>query len=256
MCVWGDGDDEDQEYVPPQQDLTPIGWVVYLKAPGWEWLEQRYLKTVYFILTQKWWLLQSGHDMEALMEWVKLVRFLEMDKKAVKELFLLLQSGEVGRAHGNKLMWTFLTGPAIEPPYVSCNRWFSTKVKKVREEFDRPPRGSLDLWTRLNDGEGWWWNLYKEVQALEQPFSPRAVPSGLWALRTGDNDEPLPPPDCYGGIGGPGGGPVHRPAAAAPPGPAAQAVPHPGPAAHAVPQAPQEVWCAQKGCYVPVDVES
>ena len=54
MCVWGDGDDEDQEYVPPQEDLTPIGWVVYLKAPGWEWLEQRYLKTVYHILTEKW----------------------------------------------------------------------------------------------------------------------------------------------------------------------------------------------------------
>ena len=238
MCVWGDGGDDD--YEPPQQDLTPIGWVVHLKAPGWEWLEQRYLKTVYHILTEKWWLLQSGHDLEALREWVKVTRLLEMDRKAVKELFLLLQSGEVGRAHGNKLMWTFLTGPAIEPPYCSCNHWFSSKVREVREEFDRPPRGSRDLWERLNDGEGWWWNLYKEVQEDEAPFSPRAVPTGKWALRKGHNDEPLKPPACYGGIGAPGG--PAAPAAAAPPGPAASA--------HTKP-----VWCPKRGKWIEIETE-
>ena len=40
----------------------------------------------------------------ALQEWILVLKILEVDKKARRDMFLLAQSGQVGRTHANKIL--------------------------------------------------------------------------------------------------------------------------------------------------------
>ena len=54
-------------------------------------------------------------------------------------MFLLAQSGQVGRAHANKILWQLLSGPALDPLYADLSNLVTHEVYKARENFDWPP---------------------------------------------------------------------------------------------------------------------
>jgi hypothetical protein len=171
--------------------LTTLGWLRHLEDPGFQYFEWQYLQQIHRFLTEKWWILQSGVDERALEEWMKVMRILELDLKARRDLFLLLQSGVVGRAHANKLLWTLLTGPALEPKYEDLSNLVTHLVYRARRDFDRPPRQHGDM-------SWWWWTCYENLYKKDMRWHPQAVPSGTWHIVTGPANEPLPPPRGFG----------------------------------------------------------
>ena len=136
-------------------------------------------------------MLQSGMKQDALDLWIMAARVLELDNKARRDLFLLAQSGIVGRTHANKLMWNLMTGPALGKEYLDLSNLVSHEVGKARREFDRPPRGNGDL--------QWWpWSYYQTPHKKDLRFAPTSVPRGLGRLVTGHGGKPLPHPECFG----------------------------------------------------------
>ena len=142
-------------------------------------------------MTERWWLLQGGTNDEALNEWLLVMKVLELDTKARRDLFLLAQSGQVGRTHANKLLWHILTGPAIDPVYMDLSNLVTHEVYKARKDFDRPPRQHRDL-------SWWWWTCYEYPYKKDQRWSPVEVPTWSWQLKQGDGGKPLQPPECWG----------------------------------------------------------
>ena len=57
---------------------------------------------------------------------------------AKRDLFLMAQSGPVGRAQANKVLWKTLPGPALEPDYPDLSNMVAHEVYKARKTFDRP----------------------------------------------------------------------------------------------------------------------
>ena len=171
--------------------MTTLGWLKHLQDPAFEYWEWQYLQQIHRCLTEKWWILQSGVDKEALDEWLRVMRILELDPKARRDLFLLLQAGVVGRAHANKLLWNLLTGPALDPKYEDLSNPVTHLVYKARRDFDRPPRQHGDL--------GWWgWTCYETLYKKDLRWHPQATPRVPWTVHTGPANEPLPPPEGFG----------------------------------------------------------
>ena len=171
--------------------MTTLGWLKHLEDPAFPYWEWQYLQQIHRFLTDKWWILQSGVDKQALDEWLRVMRVLELDPKARRDLFLLLQAGVVGRAHANKLLWHLLTGPAVDPDYVDLSNLVTHLVYRARRTFDRPPRQHGDL--------GWWsWSCYETLYRKDLKWHPQAVPRGPWTITTGPANEPLPPPAGFG----------------------------------------------------------
>ena len=77
--------------------MTTLGWLKHRYDPQDPYLEWQYLQIIHYFLTKRWWILQGGVNEEALNEWVLAMQVLELDKKAQRGLFLLAQSGHVGR---------------------------------------------------------------------------------------------------------------------------------------------------------------
>ena len=189
---------EDWFGLPGPGVLTTIGILLHLQRPEALWFEWKYLQTIHWILTKRWWIVQGGVDERALDEWLAIMNLLELDKRARRDLFLLAQSGHVGRIYANKLLWEFLTTLAIEPPYYDMSHKVVSRVRQVRQLFDRPPRDNKDL--------SWWtWEHYKSVASMDHRWAPEAVPRGAYYLQTGDDGTPLEPPYCWGTAG-----PGHR----------------------------------------------
>ena len=108
---------------------------------------------IHKFLTERWWVLQSGTGDEALEQWILVMKVLELDNKAKRDLFLLAQSGIVGRGHANKILWRLLTNEALDPAYQDLSRLVTNLVYSARRDFDRPPREHADL--------RWWsWRCY------------------------------------------------------------------------------------------------
>ena len=169
-----------------------MGILIWLEKPGHEWMEWKYLQTIHWILTKRWYIVQGGMGKEGLAEWMAIMNLLEMDKKARRELFLLLQSGYVGRVLANKLMWEILTTLAIEPPYYDISCKVTQLVNRMREQhLDRPPRDHKDL--------KWWdWHYYLGVRKIDERWAPENVPQGTWFMVVGEDGTPLEPPYCWG----------------------------------------------------------
>ena len=195
-----EGHDGPEHRPPVNKELRSIGLLLCVKeAPAHDWWEWRYLQSVQHILTRKWWRIQGGADVEALIEWIKVCRFLEFDQKATKDLFLLLQHGHVGRTSANKIMWECLTGPAIQRPYEDLSNWMTSKVTTYRQKMDRPPRGHDDNWPCGNFPRGWWWDYYATLRVEDVPFSPCACPQlgTKWVVTLGEGGRALAPPACW-----------------------------------------------------------
>lgn len=178
-------------YQPPRDKLTTLGWLKHLDDPAAPWWEFQYLKCIHRFLTLRWWILQGGANDEALEEWLLVMQVLELDMKATRDLFLLLQSGIVGRAHANKLLWNLLSGPALEPHYVDLSNLVTHMVYKARKDFDRPPREHADMaW--------WWWTCYEILYRKDRKWAPDEVPAARWTLSMGPGGRPQQPPECWG----------------------------------------------------------
>ena len=170
--------------------MTTLGWLKHLRDPKWEFFEWQYLNVIHKFLTDRWWILQSGSDDEALQQWILVMKILELDNKAKRDLFLLAQSGIVGRGHANKILWRLLTNEALDPAYQDLSRLVTNFVYAARRDFDRPPREHADL--------RWWgWRCYSSPWRRDLRWLPTAVPTVPWDLCLADGGEPLPPPRCF-----------------------------------------------------------
>ena len=172
-------------------NLTTLGWLKHLNDPYFEYFEYHYLKVIHRFLTDRWWILQSGFDEEALQEWMQVMKVLELDKKATMDLILLAQSGLPGRCKANEVLFQLLSKEALDPTYEDLSHKVSNAVGWARRSFDRPPREHGDL-------KWWWWTCYDEPYARDLRWSPLQVPRGVWTLQQGPGGRPLAPPGCWG----------------------------------------------------------
>ena len=171
--------------------LTTLGWLKYLEDPAFRYFEYLYLKNIHRFLTERWWILQAGHDQEALEEWIQVFRILELDQKAMRDLFLLAHSGLVGRTKANEVLWNILANEALDPTYQDLSHKVTSMVYWARRSFDRPPREHGDL--------RWWcWSCYDTPYKRDLRWSPQEVPTRAWTLTMGPGDVPLQPPHCWG----------------------------------------------------------
>ena len=108
-------------------------------AHAFPYFEHMYLKAIHNFLTERWWTLQGAVDDVALQEWILVLKILEVDTKARRDMFLLAQSGQVGRTHASKILWQLLSGHALDPACVDLSSLVTHEVYKARKNFDRPP---------------------------------------------------------------------------------------------------------------------
>ena len=163
---------------------------MHLKDPAAPYFEWHYLHLIHSFLTKHWWILQGRSDAEALKLLKQVLKVLELDQKAKRDLFLLMQSGSVGRCHGNKLLWNVMSGPALDPTYRDLSHLVTSEVYKARRDFDRPPRGHKDL-------DWWCWDYYSYPIKQLKRWAPDALPNRPWSLQMGPGNKPLAPPDCW-----------------------------------------------------------
>jgi hypothetical protein len=177
---------------PPRKKLTTLGWMKHQGDPSAPFFEWHHLKCIHWYLTERWWILQSGSDREALGEWRLVMQLLELDLKAHRDLILLAQSGLVGRTCANMILWKLLTGAALDGSCEDLSHLVTHEVSTARRSFDRPPRGPQDM--------SWWtWSYYQWPAHYKTKWGPRAVPQ-QWVLAFGRGGEPLPPPACWGAV--------------------------------------------------------
>ena len=163
----------------------------FLGDPAYPYFLWQYNKTIHKFLTEKWWILQGKTDEEALSTWLQVMKVLEFDIKSHRDMFLLIQSGYIGRTHANKLLWRILTGPAIDEEHRDLNNLVTNWIYRARRDFDRPPREHKDL--------AWWdWTCYKYLYKQDRKWAPDQVPTRAWTLHLDPGDKPLRPPMCWG----------------------------------------------------------
>ena len=137
--------------------------------------------------------MQSGTDDTMAQHWFYIMQMLELDRKCKMEMFLLCQSGRVGRAYANQILFETLLTEALQKPYRTLSNLVTAKIKKARRNFDRPPRES---WGDLR----WWsWRSYDDIDwGNMHVWSPEGVPAELEFMRFGEGGQPLKPPWCWG----------------------------------------------------------
>ncbi len=156
-----------------------------------QYYEHYYHKHLHKVLTERWWILQGGSNNEALQEWLKVMKFLELDTKAMRDLFLLAQSGLVGRSHANKILWTLLSGPADDPTLPG-------PVEPGHEHGLQGPQGLRQAPQGASGPEVVGLVLLHDPVREGPEVGPTSVPTGPWYLQTGAGGSPLPPPECWG----------------------------------------------------------
>ena len=73
-------------WVPPDKNLTTLGWLKYLEDDGFLHFEWHYLKFLHQCLTTKWWTIQFGFDEEAKNLWYLIFKVLKETTKNFKVL--------------------------------------------------------------------------------------------------------------------------------------------------------------------------
>ena len=171
----------------PDVTLRTLGWLKFLGNEHFEYFEYHYLKIIHKTLTDDWALIQFGTDLHAMDKWYSIFKFLELDAKARRDLMLLVHSGEIGRAHANRIMWKLLSEWALDDQYRDLSNKVSSEVGWTRMHFDRPPAGHEDL--------TWWrWSLLEYLPGSLKYFGPRAKPTGRFDVHKGPGGVPLAPP--------------------------------------------------------------
>ena len=171
-----------------EKEFTTLGFLKKVNHPCAEFYEHWHLKFIYKCLTDDWGLIQGGSDPRARTKWQEVMQHLELDRKAMVDLFLLAHSGEAGRAEANEILWSLLSIWALKPEYEDLSHKTSSLVKRARRFIDRPPRTHDD---RLS----WCWKKTWEPRHPE--FMPSAVPRDYSVVK-GPGGVPLAPPQCWG----------------------------------------------------------
>ena len=177
-------------YVPPEHKLTTLGWLKHMGDPTWQWWEHYYLLFLQKNLTYNWKDLMYGVDQHATKLWWEIFQVLELDKKSQLDLLSLAQSGPVGRAYANEILWALMANWGLQREYRDLSNKVSNDVNRARKKFCRPPAGHQDL-------QWWTWASYRYLPRRMKCWSPLATPPEPWDLLTGPGGIPLPPPACW-----------------------------------------------------------
>ena len=179
-----------------------LGYLKQWNDPAFHYFEWHYLKNIEDLLANKWHLLQGGYSQNCVNLWYQICRLLELDQKVIRELWILLHGGVVGRALANECLWSLLSVEALEANYLNLSNCLSVKIKDARKRMDRPPANHQDR-------ASWGWDRYTTPDRPHWAASSSPQESGWWYLKSQHN-HPLPPPRCWGGNaaqpvpGGPG----------------------------------------------------
>ena len=136
----------------------------------------------------------SGCDPQAEDLWLEIMMVIELDRKSAMDLLLLAQSGVIGRASANKIMWTLMTDWALDRAHPNLSRRVTMAVRSARERFDQLRSG----WT--SDGYQWTWDTLRTVPHDLRYWSPTSVPGpdfGYWRVMVAFDGRPLEPPECW-----------------------------------------------------------
>ena len=163
-----------------------LEWMRYLKDPYFEWFEWHHKKALHKALTDWWVYIQGGSDYDTSKYLWEIFQLLELDRKAIRDLMLLVHCGVVGRTAFNEIMWALLSEHGLQREYRDLSRKASSMVQWKRRAFDRPPHNSQD---RLI----WSWRFLKEPE--HDAWHPMRAPQGTWTLKRGPRGRPLPPPE-------------------------------------------------------------
>ena len=162
-----------------------------MEDPTWPYWEHFYLKFLHKNLTFFWQDLMFGVDLHAITLWWEIFQVLELDKKSQFDLLHLAQSGPVGRAYANKILWDLMSNWGLQRAYRDLSNKVSNEVNWARKNMDRPPKGHRDL--------RWWtWSAYREPQSRMRAWCPTTSIPARWDLCMGPGGEPMPPPHCWG----------------------------------------------------------
>ena len=178
---------------PQNVPLRSLGVICEAQSEYAEYYELEFLHLMREYATDLWPSLSGGHNEDCEGMTKRLYLALEIDEKGIMDLMLLAQSGEVGRAEYNYIMWRLITDVALNTPYMDLNKKISQMVLNARKHFERPPTKNWE------DRHGWGWASYLLPGHWE--WSPCAVPKeyldGDEMVLTGDGGMPLEPPHCY-----------------------------------------------------------
>ena len=183
------------------------GTMQYLKSmgplaiehPHYEVLMWKKLVLIKRALEEDWWRLQSGNDEWTSEYWYQLMLMMDLDRKSMKELFLLSQSGLVGRCAANRILWVLLTQEGTSEDQHDSSHMVTNMVRGARKTFDQPPQD------RRTGGKikGWVWASMRRPQEKYAGFSPLAVPTGnvAWQPRKTESGYVVDPPNYFEIIG-------------------------------------------------------
>ena len=178
---------------PHRPHLRSIGVLIEKEHEFAAYFELEFLHLMKQYATDMWPSVSGGDDQDSLDLTKKLYVALELDEKAIMDLMLLAQSGEVGRAEYNYLVWKLITEIAIEPPYKDLSHKVSQMALIARGHFDRPPAQNWGLRAE------WGWSYLMKPRFWD--WSPCAVPDeylrGDEQVLTGEGGMPFEPPWCY-----------------------------------------------------------
>ena len=169
--------------------------VIRLKDPAaYETLLARKRALCKKALAVDWYLLQGDLTDEGSVLYYKVLRILDLDEFSMRGFYLLLQSGLVGRAAANKLLWDVLSMWALDDPQEDLSNLVTHEVNVGRRVFDIPIQS-------LMESSGWSWDRMRNSDKDREAFRPEVVPSRgeHWERRMDlGNNVPLPPPACFG----------------------------------------------------------
>ena len=86
----------------------------------------------------------GGFDPQAEDLWLEIMLVVELDRKSAMDLILLAQSGAIGRAAANKIMWSLMTDWALDRDHPNLSKRVTVAVRKARERFDMPKKRDMD----------------------------------------------------------------------------------------------------------------
>ena len=118
--------------------MTTLGWLKHLDSPEFAYWESVYLKYLHKVLTTDWPSMQGGTGPETLQMWLDLVRVLELDKKAKRDLMLLAHSGVPGRTCTNQVLWNLCSYWALQSRYEDLSHKVTNDIGWYRRPLIDP----------------------------------------------------------------------------------------------------------------------
>ena len=166
----------------PADKLTTLGLLWLVKDPWFPWYFYKFCRVLKENLIHDWWFLHKGTGEVAAQKVLKIRRALELDMKAMREFLLLDQTGKVGRALSNEILWKLMTTVALDGEFRDMSNMTSGWVGGARTLVDIPPREHRDL-------HRWSWRGHVHLPIEKQRWHPDNAPGvapspGTWLPRT------------------------------------------------------------------------